>query len=361
MIPLGVLEEIRSFIWIRRYWSCGEFKLLAPFTERYGALLVKNRIIMKNRGNEAGQIRYVDIRKNGQGLEEIEVQGRMLSWWLDKRIVRNQVVVTDNTQNIITRILTENVTEPNDTDRIIPALSITHVPDLGSGVIQYASEPYISSLLAIEDAVKAAKLGFKILTDVRAKTHSFVLYKGRELTSSQSINPPCIFSQEFDNILEQEYTNSTENRKSVAYVGGEEREGVLRQVVQVGTSIGLDRDEVFINATDITQTFKDEQGVEVTLTLQEYLELLAGRGASELEQHAETLNFTSKINTSSNLTYGVDFDLGDRVTCVNKRWGIQINVRITEIVETYQAGKHGIDITFGESLPTLIDQIRRMG
>jgi hypothetical protein len=216
-------------------------------------------------------------------------------------------------------------------------------------------------LLACEDAAKAAKLGFMVTTDVRAQNHEFVIYEGRELTADQTDNPPCTFSQEFDNILEQEYTNSIENLKSVCYVGGEEKEGVTRQIVEVGTAEGLERDEVFVNATDITQTYTNDAGNEVTLSLTQYLDLLAGRGASELEQYGETLNFASKINTFSNLTYREDFDLGDRVTCVDKRWGIKINVRITEITETYQEGKSGIDITFGESLPTIIDQLRRMG
>jgi hypothetical protein len=359
--PLGVIEEIGSLIWIRRYWSCGEFKLLVPFTPKHATLLTKNKIIMQRGGTEAAQIRYIGISKNAQGVEEIEAQGKMLAWWLDKRIVRNQIIVTDNTQNILGRIVSENITAPTDASRKIPGFGIAEVSDLGSGNVEYASEPYISALLACEDAAKAAKLGFKVLTDPRAQNHAFVVYKGRELTADQTDNPPCIFSQEFDNILEQTYTNSIEHLKSVAYVGGEEKEDTARQIVQVGTAAGLGRDEVFVNATDITQTYTDASGEEVSIALQDYLDLLTGRGASELEQYAETLNFSSKVNTHSNLKYPEDFDLGDRVTCINKRWGIKINVRITEIAETYQEGQSDIDITFGESLPTIIEQLRRMG
>ena len=29
----GIVEKIASLIWTRRYWSCGEFKLLVPFTD----------------------------------------------------------------------------------------------------------------------------------------------------------------------------------------------------------------------------------------------------------------------------------------------------------------------------------------
>lgn len=359
----GIVEKIASLIWTRRYWSCGEFKLLVPFTEEHSRMLVKNNIIMKRGDDEAAQIRYVHITKNSQGLEEIEVQGKFLIAWIGKRIIKKQIITKDTTQNILYRIVRENVTNPADTVRKIPDVSIaTDDADTESGVIDYTSEQYTNAQLAAETAAKAAKLGIRMRTDARTGAHAFSVYEGRDLTAGNTAgNAPCIFSQEFDNIVEQEYTNSIENLKSTAFVGGEEKEGVARKVAEVGGSAaGLAREEVFINATDIVQEYEDDDGTQVTLTDAEYLALLSARGAEELEQYAETLSFGSKINTFANLIYRTDYDLGDRVTCVNKRWGIRIDVRITEIAETYQNNVEEIDITFGESLPALLTQIRQI-
>ena len=359
----GIVEKIASLIWTRRYWSCGEFKLLVPFTEEHSRMLVKNNIIMKRGDDEAAQIRYVSITKNSQGLEEIEVQGKFLIAWIGKRIIKKQIITNDTTQNILYRIVRENVTNPADTVRKIPDVSIADDDaDTESGVIDYTSEQYTNAQLAAETAAKAAKLGIRMRTDARTGTHVFSVYEGRDLTAGNSAgNAPCIFSQEFDNIVEQEYTNSIENLKTTAFVGGEEKEGVARKVAEVGGSAaGLAREEVFINATDIVQEYEDDDGTQVSLTDAEYLALLSARGAEELEQYAETLSFGSKINTFANLIYRTDYDLGDRVTCVNKRWGIRIDVRITEIAETYQNNVEEIDITFGESLPALLTQIRQI-
>lgn len=359
----GIVEKIASLIWTRRYWSCGEFKLLVPFTEEHSRMLVKNNIIMKRGDDEAAQIRYVSITKNSQGLEEIEVQGKFLIAWIGKRIIKKQIITNDTTQNILYRIVRENVTNPADTVRKIPDVSIADDDaDTESGVIDYTSEQYTNAQLAAETAAKAAKLGIRMRTDARTGTHVFSVYEGRDLTAGNSAgNAPCIFSQEFDNIVEQEYTNSIENLKTTAFVGGEEKEGVARKVAEVGGSAaGLEREEVFINATDIVQEYEDDDGEQVSLTDTEYLALLSARGAEELEQYAETLSFGSKINTFANLIYRTDYDLGDRVTCVNKRWGIRIDVRITEIAETYQNNVEEIDITFGESLPALLTQIRQI-
>lgn len=359
----GIVEKIASLIWTRRYWSCGEFKLLVPFTEEHSRMLVKNNIIMKRGDDEAAQIRYVHITKNSQGLEEIEVQGKFLIAWIGKRIIKKQIITNDTTQNILYRIVRENVTNPADTARKIPDVSIaTDDEDTESGVIDYTSEQYTNAQLAAETAAKAAKLGIRMRTDARTGAHVFSVYEGRDLTAGNTAgNAPCIFSQEFDNTVEQEYTNSVENLKTTAFVGGEEKEGVARKVAEVGGSAaGLAREEVFINATDIVQEYEDDDGTQVTLTDTEYLALLSARGAEELEQYAETLSFGSKINTFANLIYRTDYDLGDRVTCVNKRWGIRIDVRITEIAETYQNNVEEIDITFGESLPALLTQIRQI-
>ncbi len=359
----GIVEKIASLIWTRRYWSCGEFKLLVPFTEEHSRMLVKNNIIMKRGDDEAAQIRYVSITKNSQGLEEIEVQGKFLIAWIGKRIIKKQIITNDTTQNILYRIVRENVTNPADTARKIPDVSIaTDDEDTESGVIDYTSEQYTNAQLAAETAAKAAKLGIRMRTDARTGAHVFSVYEGRDLTAGNTAgNAPCIFSQEFDNIVEQEYTNSVENLKTTAFVGGEEKEGVARKVAEVGGSAaGLAREEVFINATDIVQEYEDDDGEQVTLTDTEYLALLSARGTEELEQYAETLSFGSKINTFANLIYRTDYDLGDRVTCVNKRWGIRIDVRITEIAETYQNNVEEIDITFGESLPALLTQIRQI-
>lgn len=359
----GIVEKIASLIWTRRYWSCGEFKLLVPFTEEHSRMLVKNNIIMKRGDDEAAQIRYVSITKNSQGLEEIEVQGKFLIAWIGKRIIKKQIITNDTTQNILYRIVRENVTNPADTARKIPDVSIaTDDEDTESGVIDYTSEQYTNAQLAAETAAKAAKLGIRMRTDARTGAHVFSVYEGRDLTAGNTAgNALCIFSQEFDNIVEQEYTNSVENLKTTAFVGGEEKEGVARKVAEVGGSAtGLAREEVFINATDIVQEYEDDDGTQVSLTDTEYLALLSARGAEELEQYAETLSFGSKINTFANLIYRTDYDLGDRVTCVNKRWGIRIDVRITEIAETYQNNVEEIDITFGESLPALLTRIRQI-
>ena len=362
LTPLGLIEKITSFIWVRRYWSAGQFTLLVPFTEQHIKLLKMYRIIMRSGDNEAGEIRYVQKRKNSQGLEVIEVQGQLLTYWIGKRLVLQQIRATAPLPAIMTRIVTENITNPTNTRRRIANITHTSIAGIQRGNVEYTSEPFINALLALEQAGRASKIGFQIFTDIRERRHFYRVYDGRNLTADQTENPPCVFSAEFDNVLEQEFTNSTERLRSTAYVGGEETHDRPRRIVEVGgQAAGLDRAEVFINATDIRQRFRDENNNEIVISDTQLIALLSQRGSVQLENFAETLAFTSKINTHSNLRYKEDYDLGDRVTCINRRWGVRINVRITEIMEIYSSDNvPELEITFGESIPALIDTIRAL-
>ena len=196
MVLQGIVEKIASLIWTRRYWTCGEFKLLVPFTEDHARMLVKNNIIMKRGDDEAAQIKYVSITKNSQGLEEIEVQGKFLLSWIGKRIVKKQIIAKDTTQSILYRIVRENVTSPTDAARAIPHVTIaTDDANTGSGTIDYTSEQYVNAQLAAgkPQRRRRQRCGMRVRTNARTGDHSFSVYKGRDLTAGNAAgNAPCI-------------------------------------------------------------------------------------------------------------------------------------------------------------------------
>ena len=150
--------------------------------------------------------------------------------------------------------------------------------------------------------------------------------------------------------------------ETTAYVTGEEKDDQDPVLVIVNSEqAGLDRKELYVGANDIKQTYKDEDNVEHTLTDAEYEQALRDRGTEKLEQFAVSQAFSSEINVGANLVYREDFDLGDRVTCINKTWNVRIDARITEVTEYYEAKKgNSLEITFGESIPSVYKQIKNM-
>lgn len=378
LVPLGTVDETESVIWQPTYWQEGDYgdvKILAPITDNNSKLLVKGNLIVKHGDaaeytDEAGhnwrrcmQITYRHITKDENDAEQIEIQGCFIKKWLSKRVIISQIITSATNQSIINRIVRENVGAEAAEQRQLPRFIILPQDNLGGDTLEYSNDEYVNCELEIHNRAVAGKLGYDVLVDEKGRQFGFWLYKGKDLTAGNAEgNKPCIFSRDFDNVNEQEYTESIENMGNVAYVTGAADENDVKYTIETGDmdSAGLDREEIYIEATDISWKAKTDDGEEITISLDKYLELLATRGNTELESYGETINFSSIINTSSNIKYMSDFVVGDKITCIEKRWGIKIDARVTQVSQTYQDGKVEIEVTFGESLPTLIEKIRKV-
>ena len=328
-------------------------------TPRHASLLQNGRLIARKNTDEMGQVRYLTITKAENGLEQIEVQGKLLTHWIGKRILLSSIVSALPTHDLLARVVNENLIAPSDSRRIVPNLFLADMSSLSSETVECACNAYNNVLDICSERAKLAKLGFKIITDLKLKKHFFRVYKGVDRTTGQTENSICIFSPDFDNVLSQEYTHSIENVATAAYVGGEETEGDAQQVVEVSEDAytGLNRIEYFDDSSSISRSYM-EDGEELQLSLEAYMALLTARGHQVLDQKTESISFSSHIDTHANLVYKKDFDLGDRVTCVNKRWGIRIDSRITEITESYESGKETLEVTFGISIPSLTNAMK---
>lgn len=362
MNQVGVVELFDTLIWTRRYSTCGEFSLLVPCTPLHSSLLREGNIIMKDdEDDEAGQIEYCHTTFKENGEEMLEVEGRFLTWWIGKRVLQRQLVAVDSAQAVITQLVTETITNPANAKLKIPSISIAEMGDLGSPVIDFSGEAGTNVREACESVARAAGLGFKLCTDRDTGRHSFMVYAGRDLTDGNGLYDPCIFSFELENMREQEYEYSKENYRSTAYVVAEMEDGAPKTMVIVGDDAeGIDRDEIWIDASNIKQTY-EENGVKITLTQQEFTNLLIQRGEEELSKHREIVSLINKVTPSGNIVYKQDYDVGDIVTCVNERWGVRADVRISEVQETYTEKGQEIDIQFGESITTYLAQIAKTG
>lgn len=362
MEMLGVIEEITSLLWTRKHWEPGEFKLLVPFNDTHNQLLKEDNLIIKHGDTEAAEIKFVDISKNLEGFEVIEVQGKFITQWISKRLIVKQLVnVLATAQNHIRRIVDENCITTS-AKRQLPNLSLADDMTIEGEEILYTSEILDNALDAITDLAQGSKIGYRVNTDRSTGLHTFSTYKGVDCTENNSAgNPPCIFSQEYDNVLGQEYTKSTEKYRNTAYVTGETREDESFETVIVNDeNAGLNRNELYVSGGDIKQTYTDENDKEVTMSFDEYCRALRDRGAEKLKQYPISQSFSSRINVGANLVYRKDFDLGDRVTCFNKKWNVRIDARITEVTEGYEVKGESLEIVFGEAIPSLYKQIKTM-
>lgn len=371
---LGVIDEMESLIWSIRYFSVGEAKVLAPVTSNNRELLKVGNLIVKHDEyidlqtsdgriwRRAAEITYVHYAKDDKGQEQIEAVGSLLGSWLNQRVIYPQVTMTGTMQQIVNQLIAGNVGANATAKRKFTRFEVLPQETIDGNSIEYASEDLKALGDEVRDVCQSGKIGYEILICEAMKVYGFYLYKGADLTGNNtSGNPPCIFSRDYDNVVDQEYEDDAGNVKNYAYVRGAPDSNQHQEVVQLdrASTSGLDLYEVLVDATDI-QRQVESGGTQQDIPVAQYRAMLTTKGDTELDSMIEAYSFNSTINMRSNLMYKQDFDLGDRITCVDKTWGITINSRITEITQTYERGKAHIEATFGESSPTLLDQIKKV-
>ena len=263
------------------------------------------------------------------------------------------------------KLVLDNCINTANANRKIPNLILGKVRGFNES-IQYQNS-YGGVLEQLENISNTSALGYRNLLDIETREIIFDMYKGVNRTINNGSIAPCIFSRDFENILEQEYVDSLNNYKNTCLIAGA-GEGKDRKLTSIEQGQGLDRYELYVDARDVQDTKQiektDGEGNKITedvpMSDNEYMPLLLQRGNEKLAECYEVQTFDSKINTQGNNVYKKDFDLGDVVTVLDKKWNIRIDTRITEIEETYEGKGLEVNVTFGNNVPTIIDKIKQV-
>lgn len=345
-----ILEKQFSFRNIRRYSEHGEFEINVNFDLEVMDLLQKGNIVYKKGDIEAGIINYRNIKLNEEGKEILVVKGIFITGLLDRRIIWETEVLNSTNEKAIRQIVNNNAINPTIADRKIPLLELGTLNNLTGNIETRVT--YQNVLEQIEKIATKSSLGIRTRIDINSKKFLFEVYKGIDRSDT------VIFSKDAENILRQEYVDSLDNYKNVGIVAGA-GEGIERQKVYIGNGVGLDRFEAYIDARDLSNK-KTVNEIEVDIPPAEYIEMLKNRGNIKLSEMTKVKTFDSEIDLNADLKYKIDYDLGDIVTCINKKWGITIKTRITAVEEVYEENGVTINAIFGDKIPDIIDKIKQV-
>lgn len=338
---LGEVDDFTSLFYIRKWETYGEFEFHISHIDI--ALIKKGNLIMLNNyGDRTGVIEHIEINEDDG--KEIIVKGFSLSYWFTNRITippKGYAYHTFNTniEDIMISLVRANAVDPIDIKRKIPNLIIETSKNRGEKLnFQTRYKNLCDELTKLS---KGSGLGFNIVLDYKNKQFVFRVLEGRNLSYDQGINPPTIFSTHYDNIIKQNYVESDVGYKNVGYVAGQ-GEGADRQIEIIGNElIGLDRREIFIDARDIGE---DESGS------------LTDRGKLKLSELQQIQTFECEVDARE---YKRTWDLGDIATTLNKKLGIRLDNRITEVREVYESSGFKIEPTFGTTIPTIGEKIKQ--
>ncbi|NFD29670.1 hypothetical protein EXN57_14345 [Clostridium botulinum] len=370
---IGILDTFTSFRWIRRYFKSGEFELHCALDSNTLELLKRDNVVYKKNDVEAGYIETRQLKIGEDGQEHLEVKGKLLTNYLDRRISWDRVNFDGKAEVLMRNLVLENAIKPTNINRKIQNLTLGSLKGFNKD-IKYQNS-FGNVLQQLENISNTSNLGYRNLLNIKNRKILFDVYKGVDRTINNGSIAPCIFSRDFENILEQEYMDSLNNYKNTCLIAGA-GEGKDRKITSIEEGIGLNRYELYVDARDVqdtetvtvTVTDYDEEGnvtgsheedKEAEIPWDRYEPQLLQRGDEKLSECTKIQTFDSKVNTNGNNVYRKDYNLGDIVTIVDKKWGIRIDTRITEIEEIYEEKGLEVNVTFGNNIPTIIDKIKQ--
>lgn len=360
MYILGEIDNYESMFFIRSWHGIGSIELRMNRYKKYANTLLKDNLILV--GNDLNKVfiikhREIELDENGKATENWLIKGYALKSIVAQRITMPPShTAYDNKagsyETVMKHYINNNLVQPVEVRRKITQLVVA--PDLKrGGMISYSSR-FKNVADEMSTLSLASGLGWDVTLDLVNKQWVFDIVEGHQLIAGQNVNPPVIFSPQFESLKSLQYAQSELNYKNVAIVAGQ-GEGVERRVIEVGSFSGLNRHEIFVDARDVEEVDDDGQSIPV----QQIVQALTDRGQQQLNELLQEEYLEGQILTNSPFKYETDYDLGDIVTIQNKDWGVTMDARITEIKEVYEAAGFSIEATFGNNRPTLIQKIKQ--
>ena len=323
---ISIVDTYKSIIWTDRYQESGDFELyLAADPNILNSLKVDNYIWIQT-SEHVMIIEGIKIESSAEDGDYATITGRSLESILDRRVVWGLKNITGNLQTGIQTLLNENIISPSKPERKIDNFIFEASTDPAITELTIDTQYTGDNIYELLNGICVERgIGFKVTLNDN-KQFVFKLYAGVDRSYAQFANPYVIFSPDFDNIIDSNYSEDKSGLKNVTLVGGE-GEGTERRYTGVGDISGLDRREIFTDARDVSS--EDDDGNPITDD--EYIALLRQRGKETLAENKYTASFEGQAETTVMFKYGEDFFQGDIVQ-VADAYGHETKARVLEVI-----------------------------
>lgn len=322
-----IIDTYESFIWNERYQECGDFELYLQSSSENLEIFKPGKYLVRN-GTSVGMI-IEDIRINvdPENGDHLTVTGRSFESILARRVVWGQTNIKTSLQSGIKTLIRNAIINPINQNRKISNFIFQDSSDSAITSLQIDAQYYGENLYDIIKAACAeAGIGFKVVLN-SSNQFVFSLYSGANRSYSQEVNPWIVFSPNFENLKSAEYVEKSQGLANVAFVAGE-GEGTDRVMTSVGSSSGIDRREMYVDASDISRTTDED----TEMALPEYQEKLKQKANESLTENNKALKeFKADIDATRTYLYNRDFFMGDIVSVVSE-YGLKRNARILEYI-----------------------------
>ena len=365
-VLIGVIDNATSIIWHPLYYGTGDFEIYVACTAETVRLLSVGNYVTRIDDRDVGIIEKVQITNDEIDGRMIVASGRFAKSILDRRIIYTlngtsvtPRILSGNVETAVRSLVSENaISCAFDPARNFGILELGEVAGIAQNIIDNSGDDsekqvtYKVLLDYIESVMNEYGIGSYVALDSSTLKLLFNMFEGADRSIDNTVgNEPVIFSEDFDNLLSSNYEKDTTTLKNTAIVGGE-GEGISRFVVvyKDDKQVGMNRREVFVDASSSSKKYTDADKVEHTLSDAEYTKQLVSVGKQTAATYVITETFVGDIDLSNGVwQYGVDKDyyLGDILSIQDVGIGLYINARLIGILETQDANGYKIAGEFG--------------
>lgn len=357
---IGILDTAQSIIWHSVYFGVGDFEIYITATPENVMLLLTGVYVTRPDNHEIGIIENIHIANNQQDGAMITASGRFVKSILDRRLIyqlsgntNTPTILRGNVETAVREVVKNNaIACAFDSKRNFKLLALGDVANIPLKIISVSGETAqkqvsYENLLTYTDGV-LEEYGIAATCYLNGGKFKYIIFQGVDRSKDNTDgNMPIIFSQEFDNLTNSEYTHDTTQEKNVALIGGA-GEGVERfySLIENGET-DLNRRETWVDASSISRTYKDENDVEQTYTDTEYKTMIDAKGKQDISTLSAVESFNGALDvTNGNYIYGRDFSLGDIVTVQDNHINKYVNVRINEVMEVQDGDGYAVEVNY---------------
>lgn len=324
----------KSLEWVRRYYEAGQFLIELPislYDPTWSYIGVVGR-------KELGIIQQDTDIYGSQN--SFTLGGFFYEKKLDDKVCYPRYIgdvqhTEQAVRNIFTRYkgnLNIKLGKPND-------------PLLGDRTQSDFSDDYMGDKLY--RILESRECSYSVDYDVITKELTLNVWQGKDRTQSQRKNAWQTFSSEFGNIADVTHLRDVSDYKNYAIIPVNGDDNNREQATYyLDLSNGEERHEIVIDMRD--------QHPEEGQSLSEFKDGILQQAAEKMNDHQKIEDVD--LSPIEKDAYMVDFDLGDKCTVFIKNFGLEMEARIVEIVESMSANGHRITLGFGNKR---ISRLRR--
>lgn len=322
---VGLITEFVSMVYEERYNDVGTAQLVVNKSEFAARLLCPGRFLGVPGGASLAVIVSVEDREQN-GARELWIYANEAKALLNERVCTGRLNGENQAVETVLRDAFASSRPPE-------IMALGDAAGLSATTNTDYTYPQLGELC--KTLCAEVDYGWRLRFDRAAKKLRFELYEGKTATRIK-------FSERYGNLSGLYRAVSESGYKTVAYVGGEEKEGAERVYATAGdgTLTGLARRELFVDASDI----KREE-----LSLEDYTALLIARGNEELAKSIRTDSIEFEVSPEG---FGTDYTLGDRITCVLPEYGLILTVRVVGATWTWEDNRYTLALALGTPVTT---------